>query len=239
MIIAKNVSLSYQKADKFFWGLDQISCTVPRGRITTFLGKSGAGKTSLISCIAQLQQKFSGLITCGGRDVRSLSPRERACSIGFVFQQFNLFPTLTVLENCVQPLTVVLKLSPATAQEQACEALQMVGVQEHSAAYPRQLSVGQQQRVAIARALCFKPAALLFDEPTSALDPENTAVIARIIKQLAQQGIAIGVTSHDMAFVRAIFDRVYFMQDGAIMEQYDKQQGVRLDEAPLIASFLA
>ncbi|PKN03730.1 amino acid ABC transporter ATP-binding protein [Candidatus Dependentiae bacterium HGW-Dependentiae-1] len=238
MIKGEKVSLVYKKNRRSFWGLNQVSFELPRGRITTFLGKSGAGKTSLISCVAQLQQRYDGLISYDESDMRLLKSRERASRIGFVFQQFNLFSNLTVLENCMQPLRVVLQFSAEKAEERAVETLALVGMQEAGGTYPRYLSVGQQQRVAIARALSFKPSVLLFDEPTSALDPENAAVIARIIRQMAQRGIAIGLTSHDMSFVRAVLDRAYFMQDGSIVESIDVQQCKIFDTAPLLNSFL-
>lgn len=238
MIKGEKVSLMYQNDTQAFYGLNQVSFQLLPGRITAFLGKSGAGKTSLISCIAQLQSQYTGRITHAASDIRQLAPRVRAERIGFVFQQFNLFPNLTVLQNCMQPLMVVLKFDQQQAQDRAHEALNIVRMREYEKKYPGQLSVGQQQRIAIARALCFKPQVLLFDEPTSALDPENSTVIAQTIKNLAQCGVAIGLTSHDMTFVRAIFDRAYFMQEGAIVESFDSQQDVTLEDMPLLKSFL-
>lgn len=229
MIKGKNVSLCYQRLQQVI--LNDVSFELPIGRITTFIGPSGAGKTSLLRCIAQLECNYTGLICDDDSDMRAISARERIVHIGFVAQQFNLFPHLSVLENCAQPLYVTGAMERMQAERRACDILNTLGISALCKKYPQQLSGGQQQRVAIARALCFNPTTLLFDEPTSALDPENTAVIAMLLLQLARQGVAIGVTSHDMSFVNHILDRVYFMREGSICSLYDAAEGATLSDS--------
>lgn len=238
MICAKNVSFDYQDDLEQKSVLKDVSFCLPTGRITIFLGKSGAGKTTLFSCITQLQKKYTGTITIDDVDIQKMSSQQRASSIGFVSQQFNLFPHLTVLKNCSQPLQIVLGLSSQKADKRALEMLSLLNIETLRDNCPAQLSGGQQQRVAIARALCFKPQVLLLDEPTSSLDPQNTKNIVDIIQNLCQNNIAIGITSHDMAFVSLMVDRIYFMQEGKIAEQFDKQVKSTFNDGGNIQLFL-
>jgi ABC-type polar amino acid transport system ATPase subunit len=150
-----------------------------------------------------------------------MSHEERAKAIGFVFQHFHLFPHMSVWENCIHPLLTVLHLSRETAEERVHKILSQLHMEEFYDAYPSSLSGGQQQRVAIARALGLQPKALLFDEPTSALDPVSSKLLQEMLLQLAQEGIAIGLSSHDMSFVSSVLDRVYFLEGGSIIESYD------------------
>jgi ABC-type polar amino acid transport system ATPase subunit len=216
--------------------LQDITCTLPIGRITTFIGKSGAGKTTLLKSLVGLMHINKGQIIINSKPLNMMNTRQRVEEIGYVFQDFNLFPHLTVLENCVDPL-LIYGIPYAQAYERAYLVLQKLGVKTLINKYPAQLSGGEQQRIALARALCFKPKVLLLDEPTSALDPENVWNLVTILKSLAQQGIAIGITSHDMNFVNQIVDQIYFMQDGKIVEQYDKQQA-SINTQSLIGTFL-
>ncbi len=238
MICANEISFKYQNNLEKKKILNNVSFCLSPGRITTFLGKSGAGKTTILSCITQLQSNYAGAITIDGIDIQTMSSQQRASLIGFVFQQFNLFPHLTVLKNCSQPLQVVLDLSPQEAEKRALEMLSLLGIETLRDKYPSQLSGGQQQRVAIARALGFKPQVLLLDEPTSALDPENTQNIVNIIQELRKSNIVIGITSHDMAFVSSIIDRIYFMQEGSIVEEFDKQDKSTFNNSSNIQLFL-
>lgn len=236
MITVKTLTLT-QNSDSMKPILKNISCKIPNGRITLFIGKSGAGKTSLLKCIAQLQTAYKGSIECNGINISTLSPQERVKQIGFVFQHFNLFPHMNALNNCINPLMHVAGLSQEEASNMAYEKLELLGMKEFAASYPNQLSGGQQQRIAIARALCLNPKFLLFDEPTSALDPENSKALQLIIKDLSKQGISIAIASHDMAFVKDLADSIYFLDNGSIQEVYD-QKVTSLDDCPAIATYL-
>lgn len=237
MISAKKLTLTTPSNANNRTILNNVSFEIPQGRITFFLGKSGAGKTSLMKCIAQLQPNYTGNIAYNGIDIKSFSPRERAKHIGFVFQQFNLFPHMTVLENCINPLIHVIGLSRALAEKRASEALEQVEMSSFAQQYPSKLSGGQQQRAAIARALGLNPQFLLFDEPTSALDPENSRSLQQVIIALLRQGITIAIASHDTLFVQGLIDKVYFLEDGAIVERYDQQKS-DVKDCPRIAAFL-
>lgn len=217
--------------------LNNISCMLEPGRITTFIGKSGAGKSSLLSCIAQLQN-YEGIINYNQKSIAELSPVERVATIGFIAQQFNLFANLTCLQNCVQPLQYVLNMNYEAAHAKVIEIFKMLEIEEIISHYPSQLSGGQQQRVAIARALCFNPKVLLFDEPTSALDPEMSMQVASIIKNLAANNIAVGVVSHDVSFIKVILDKIYVMKNGTIIEDFDKEVHI-LKDSKYVGSFLS
>lgn len=236
MLNVKKLTMWYSTGKSKKKVLNDISCMLESGRITTFIGKSGAGKSSLFSCFAQLQH-YEGLITFNQKPIQELSSVERVSAVGFIDQQFNLFSNLTCLTNCTQPLRVVLKISQEEAYEKAMSFFKLLEIDEIAQSYPSQLSGGQQQRVAIARALCFNPKVLLFDEPTSALDPEMSAQIAKIIQEIAQKNVAVGIITHDVSFINAIFDRIYFMKDGVIIESFDKQVNV-LEDTIHIRSFL-
>lgn len=195
-------------------------------RSTLLVGKSGAGKTTILSCIAQLQQQYSGIITISRahieQNIATLSPIERACTIGYIAQQYNLFTHLNALENCMQPLQVILKMSQEQAYKIALEKLNLFSIDHLATKYPNQLSGGEQQRVAIARALCMEPQALLFDEPTAALDSENSLQLAGIFKNLAAMGKIIAGTSHDATFINALQDRIYYIDNGMIANSSER-----------------
>jgi ABC-type polar amino acid transport system ATPase subunit len=203
--------------------LRAVSCTLNAGRITSFIGPSGAGKTTLLKTLAGLLPISAGRILIDGRTLKDLSPAERAHTIGYVFQEFNLFPHQTALENCMNPL-LVYGLSNSQAGERARGVLQELGMDEWCRKYPRELSGGQQQRVAIARALCLQPSALLLDEPTASLDPFNTNILVTILKQFVQRGLIVGVSSQDTYFINAIFDTVYYLETGTIIEYCESAQ---------------
>jgi polar amino acid transport system ATP-binding protein len=164
-----------------------------------------------------------------------LSSSQRAEEIGYVFQDFNLFTHLSVLQNCIDPL-LIRGMTNEHAQQRAHEVLRQFGMQDFVGAYPSQLSGGQKQRVAIARALCLQPKILLLDEPTASLDPINTDILVDILQKLAGQGLTIGVSSQDMSFVRKILDRIYYVQAGEIVEFCDEMN--KLKSFPLITSFI-
>ena len=203
-----------------FHALKDIDLTVSEGERVVICGPSGSGKSTLIRCINRLEQHQQGSISVDGseltRDVRDI---ERIRSeVGMVFQHFNLFPHLTVLENCTLAPLWVRKMPAADAEALAREYLERVHIPEQADKYPGQLSGGQQQRVAIARALCMEPKVMLFDEPTSALDPEMIKEVLDTMIELAESGMTMLVVSHEMGFARRIADRVIFMDGGEIIE---------------------
>ena len=201
--------------------LRDIDFTVETGDVISVIGASGSGKSTLLRCINLLETPTSGEILYHGKNVlsRGVSPAEYRSHVGMVFQSFNLFNNMTVLENCMVGQERVLKRDKETARAHALEYLERVGMAQYVNARPRQISGGQKQRVAIARAMAMDPEVLLFDEPTSALDPELTGEVLKVIKQLAEQKMTMVIVTHEMAFAHAISDRVIFMDGGVIVEQ--------------------
>ncbi|MEI6806392.1 MAG: ATP-binding cassette domain-containing protein [Myxococcaceae bacterium] len=224
LITGKNIFLKYPKSKQ--WALENINFEIPKGRVTLFLGKSGSGKTSLLRCIANLNTSYTGNICFGDNSIKQLSRPDRVRAIGFVAQQFNLFPHKTVFQNCTEPQQLVLERSLEEAELKTKELLNSLEISHLADRKPHELSGGQQQRVAIARALCMDAQALLLDEPTSALDPESTGKLRDILKILLQQGVSIAISTHDMSFARSVFDRGYFMEAGKIIEE----SGSRIEE---------
>ena len=200
-------------------GLRQASLSVAKGEVVVIVGPSGSGKSTLLRTFNGLEAITAGEIVVDGHvlhqrsaDLRSLRQR-----VGMVFQQFNLFPHLTALQNLMLAPVKVLGLAAGDAEQRARTLLAKVGLAEKADAYPAQLSGGQQQRVAIARALAMQPAVMLFDEPTSALDPEMVGEVLEVMKQLAGEGMTMCVVTHEMGFARAVADRVIFMDRGEIV----------------------
>ncbi|MES2503879.1 MAG: ATP-binding cassette domain-containing protein [Myxococcota bacterium] len=217
LITGQNISLSYPKATQRT--LSDVNFEIPKGRITLFMGRSGSGKTSLLRCISNLITDYSGDILFENKPIKSLSNAERAKSVGFVAQQFNLFPHMTVLQNCVQPQRIVLGRSEEEASAKAHLLLSSLGIEQLASRKPHQLSGGQMQRVAIARALCMDAKALLLDEPTSALDPESTGKLREILNILLKNDVSVAISTHDMGFARSVYDRGYFLEGGRILEE--------------------
>jgi general L-amino acid transport system ATP-binding protein len=204
-----------------FHVLKDIDLDVVRGERIVIAGPSGSGKSTLIRCINRLEEHQDGTIVVDGvtltDDVKAVEKVRR--EVGMVFQQFNLFPHLTVVENLMLAPQWVLGLSRAEAEERAAQQLKRVHIGEQALKYPGQLSGGQQQRVAIARALCMRPRIMLFDEPTSALDPEMVKEVLDVMIELAGGGMTMVVVTHEMEFAKAVADRVVFMYEGQIIEQ--------------------
>jgi polar amino acid transport system ATP-binding protein len=198
-----------------------IDFTVGEGEVVCVIGPSGSGKSTLLRCVNLLEHPEQGNVIVRGEEITDPDCHLDAARqhIGMVFQQFNLFPHLSVLANCTVAQTTVLKRKPAEAALVARENLDRVGLTEKITAYPAQLSGGQQQRVAIARALSMDPALMLFDEPTSALDPELVGEVLTVMRKLALDGMTMLVVTHEMAFAREVADRVVFMDGGVIVEQ--------------------
>ena len=211
-----------------------LDATIHEGEVVCVIGPSGSGKSTFLRCINLLEQPTSGSIKVGGDEVTDPDCDIDAIrrNMGMVFQQFNLFPHLSVLDNCTVAQTTVLKRSKEEANAKARENLEKVGLSDKAEAYPAQLSGGQQQRVAIARALSMDPKLMLFDEPTSALDPELVGDVLSVMRRLASEGMTMFVVTHEMAFAREVADRVIFMDGGNIVEQGapDKVIGNPLEE---------
>jgi len=201
--------------------LKDIDFTVNKGDVISIIGASGSGKSTLLRCINLLETPTHGEIWYQGKNVldRSVKAPEYRSHVGMVFQSFNLFNNMTVLENCMVGQIKVLKRSREEAKTVALEYLQKVGMTPYINAKPRQISGGQKQRVAIARALAMGPEILLFDEPTSALDPEMVGEVLSVMQQLAQEGMTMLVVTHEMAFARDVSNRVVYMNNGIICEQ--------------------
>ncbi|MEE2682479.1 MAG: amino acid ABC transporter ATP-binding protein [Actinomycetota bacterium] len=216
MIVCENV-------DKWFGdfqALKGVTATIAEQEVVVVLGPSGSGKSTWIRCINRLEAHQKGTIVVDGveltNDLRNIE--KIRSEVGMVFQQFNLFPHLTVLDNVTLAPKWVRKMPKAAAEERAEDLLEMVGIPEQAAKYPGQLSGGQQQRVAIARALAMEPRIMLFDEPTSALDPEMIKEVLDVMKDLAHGGMTMMVVTHEMGFAREVADRIIFMEEGEIVE---------------------
>ena len=201
--------------------LKDIDFTVNPGDVTSIIGASGSGKSTLLRCVNLLETPSSGEILYHGKNVvgRGINQPEYRTHVGMVFQSFNLFNNMTVLENCMVGQIKVLKRNKAEARAAAMKYLDKVGMAPYINAKPRQISGGQKQRVAIARALAMNPEMLLFDEPTSALDPEMVGEVLTVMKELAQEGMTMLVVTHEMAFARDVSTHVVYMADGVICEQ--------------------
>lgn len=206
--------------------LKDIDFTVNSGDVISIIGASGSGKSTLLRCINLLETPTNGQILYHDKDVAGshVNAPEYRSHVGMVFQSFNLFNNMTVLENCMIGQMKVLKRNKAEARENAMKYLEKVGMAPYINAKPRQISGGQKQRVAIARALAMEPEVLLFDEPTSALDPEMVGEVLSVMKQLAKEGMTMLVVTHEMAFARDVSNRVVYMADGVICEQGSSKQ---------------
>ena len=201
--------------------LRDIDFTVNKGDVTSIIGASGSGKSTLLRCINLLENPTSGEILYHGENVvrRGFNAAAYRSRVGMVFQSFNLFNNMTVLENCIVGQVKVLKKSREEAKQHALYYLEKVGMAPYINAKPRQISGGQKQRVAIARALAMDPEVLLFDEPTSALDPEMVGEVLTVMQSLAQEGMSMLVVTHEMAFARDVSNRVVYMNEGVICEE--------------------
>lgn len=221
VIEVKNVRKSFNGLSV----LNGISFSVGKGEVVCLIGSSGSGKSTMLRCINLLEDVDGGQITVLGQDIGKLddidSYRRR---VGMVFQQFNLFNNLNVIENCILAQVKVLKKDRREAEEKALRELEKVGMKDFSRAYPATLSGGQKQRVAIARALCMEPEILLFDEPTSALDPEMVGEVLNVIEDLAKDDMTMLIVTHEMSFAREVADKVIFMDGGTILEEGSPEQ---------------
>ena len=224
--------------------LKGVSLSVQAGDVVSIIGPSGCGKSTFLRCLNRLESFERGELQVLGREVHAgalgwRQLRELRIRVGMVFQQFNLFPHLTVLENLVLPPRQVLKLPLAECQQRATRHLQQVGLAHRGDAYPGQLSGGQKQRVAIARSLCMNPAVMLFDEPTSALDPELVGEVLQVMRLLAETGMTMLVVTHEMRFAREVSNRVLFFNNGLIEEQGEPETVFANPRSERLRNFLA
>jgi len=216
--------IRFEQVNKWFGQfhvLRDINLDVAAGERIVICGPSGSGKSTLIRCVNRLEEHQQGRLVVAGTELRDdiKAIEQVRKQVGMVFQQFNLFPHLTVLENLTLAPMWVGQMSKAAAEERAMQQLQRVRIAEQAQKFPLQLSGGQQQRVAIARALCLTPKIMLFDEPTSALDPEMIKEVLDVMIELADQGITMLCVTHEMGFAKSVADRVVFMDEGQIVEQ--------------------
>ncbi len=219
--------------------LKKVFLEIPKKRISLFLGKSGSGKTSLLRCIAQLEKEYEGKILYKGKSLFEMAARELSQVIGFVPQSFALFPQMNVFENCMHPLSLHFSKKRGDLQKKVEKMLLSLDMEKYLLSKPHELSGGQQQRVAIARALLLEPSFLLFDEPTSALDPENTKLFVGIIQRLLEEGKGIVISTQDMAFAEMVFDRGFFLEEGSLVESYDRLIKKEMDKNSRFKEFLS
>ena len=238
MIKLNHISKSFGTVD----AVKDVSLEIKQGEIVCLIGPSGSGKSTVLRCIDGLEIPDSGTVEIFGEVIdfnNEASIKQARSRMGFVFQHFNLFPHMSVLDNLTLSPIQVLGMDKESAEKQAVALLKRVGLEDKKDAYPKQLSGGQKQRVAIARSLAMNPEMMLFDEPTSALDPEMVKDVLEVIKDLADNGMTIVIVTHEMGFAREISDRVLFMDDGIIAEQGTPEDIFKNAKNPRTIEFLS
>ena len=236
--------IQFSKVNKWYssyQALADVDATVKKGECVVVCGPSGSGKSTLIRTINRLEEIQKGKIFLEGQDIhgRGLNVNKFRAGVGFVFQQFNLFPHLSVLENVSLAQVNVKGRKPSQADARSLELLERVGLAHKAGAFPQQLSGGQQQRVAIARALAMDPPVMLFDEPTSALDPEMVGEVLSVMKALARDGMTMVCVTHEMGFAREVADRIWFMDQGRILEENDPATFFAAPRHPRAQAFIS
>ena len=237
MIKVENLSKSFQGMEV----LKEISVNINKGDVVCVIGPSGSGKSTFLRCLNMLEKPDSGNIFFCGEDLTNpkTNLNLHRQKMGMVFQQFNLFPHMTVLENLTCAPMMLKKVPREEAEAKALELLERVGLADRANSYPSKLSGGQKQRVAIVRALCMDPEVMLFDEPTSALDPEMVGEVLDVMKALARRGLTMVVVTHEMGFAREVSNRVLFLDDGVIAEEGSPDQIFDHPQCERLQSFLA
>lgn len=237
LIKVENLSKSFGKVQV----LKGITTEIHKGEVVVIIGPSGSGKSTFLRTLNLLEEPTGGKIYFEGIDITDpkININKHRQKMGMVFQQFNLFPHMTVLKNMTLAPMKLLKLSKADAEKRATELLDRVGLADRANAYPNQLSGGQKQRVAIVRALCMQPDVMLFDEPTSALDPEMVGEVLGVMKKLADDGMTMAVVTHEMGFAREVADRVLFIDEGIIMEEGTPEEVFGNPKSPRLKDFLS
>ena len=221
--------------------LKGIDTTIRQGEVVSIIGPSGGGKSTFLRCLNLLETPTAGKVYYKGQDItdKKLKNNEFRQQIGMVFQNFNVFPNMTVLENITLAPILEKKVPKAQAEEEAMALLRRVGLEEKANEYPRKLSGGQKQRLAIVRALAMHPEVMLFDEPTSALDPEMVKEVLNVIEELTRSGMTILIVTHEMGFAREVSDRVLFISDGVITEEGPPEQIFTCPRQPATIKFLS
>ena len=222
MIEVKNLRKSFDGTEV----LKGINETINKGDVACIIGPSGSGKSTFLRCLNLLEIPTGGQIIFEGEDLtaKGVDLNLHRRKMGMVFQQFHLFPHMTVIDNLTMAPVLLKKATKAQAEKKGMELLERVGLADRASAYPAELSGGQKQRVAIVRALCMNPDVMLFDEPTSALDPEMVGEVLDVMKELAKEGMTMVVVTHEMGFAKEVANRVLFMDDGVIMEEGTPQE---------------
>lgn len=237
MISVKNLQKSFEGNPV----LQGITVDINKGDVVCVIGPSGSGKSTFLRCLNLLEKPNGGSIIFEGDDLtdRKINLNLHRQKMGMVFQQFNLFPHMSILKNLTVAPMMLKKVPQAQAEAKAMELLARVGLADRAASYPNQLSGGQKQRVAIARALCMEPDVMLFDEPTSALDPEMVGEVLAVMKELARDGMTMVVVTHEMGFAREVSNRVLFLDEGVIAEEGTPEQIFTAPKSERLRSFLA
>ncbi len=236
--------IKVESLQKNFEGIEvlkNITTEINKGDVLCVIGPSGSGKSTFLRCLNLLEKPTGGKIIFEGVDLtdKKANLNLHRQKMGMVFQQFNLFPHMTVLENMTCAPVILKKMTPEQAKEKAMELLERVGLADRADSYPNQLSGGQKQRVAIVRALCMEPDVMLFDEPTSALDPEMVGEVLDVMKSLAKQGMTMVVVTHEMGFAREVSNRVMFLDDGVIAEEGTPQEIFENPQCERLKTFLS
>ena len=241
LISVKDLAKHYKNKAGEIHALDGITTDIKKGEVLVIIGPSGSGKSTFLRSLNLLERPTGGTITFEGQDV--MSPKNDINKLrqkmGMVFQHFNLFPHLTIMDNMTLAPKKLLKMSQEEAEKKALQLLERVGLQDRADTYPRQLSGGQKQRIAIVRALCMSPDVLLFDEPTSALDPEMVGEVLDVMKDLAKTGMTMAVVTHEMGFAKEVASRVIFMDAGKIVEEGTPEEIFENPRNERLKTFLA
>ena len=237
MISVENLKKNFKEIEV----LKGINLEIKKGDVICVIGPSGSGKSTFLRCLNLLEKPTAGRVIFDGSDLtdKKINLNLHRQKMGMVFQQFNLFPHMTVLENLTKTPVMLKKLSKEAAEQKAMELLKRIGLADRADAYPPQLSGGQKQRVAIVRALMMEPEVMLFDEPTSALDPEMVGEVLDVIKELALGGMTMVVVTHEMGFAREVSNRVIFLDDGCIVEEGSPEEIFGAPKSERLKSFLA
>ncbi len=237
LIKAENLQKSFGNREV----LKGINIDIHKGEVVVIIGPSGSGKSTFLRTLNLLEEPTGGRILFEGVDITDpkININKHRQKMGMVFQQFNLFPNMTVIKNMTLAPVKLKKATKAEAEERATKLLERIGLADRANAYPSQLSGGQKQRVAIVRALCMQPDVMLFDEPTSALDPEMVGEVLDVMKNLANDGMTMAVVTHEMGFAREVADRVLFIDEGIIMEEGTPEEVFGNPKSPRLKDFLS
>ena len=241
LISVADLSKTYKNKYGTIYALDGISTDIRKGEVLVIIGPSGSGKSTFLRSLNLLERPTEGTITFEGVDITSPENdiNKLRQKMGMVFQHFNLFPHLTIIDNMTLAPRKLLNMTKEAAEERAMALLERVGLEDRAYAYPSQLSGGQKQRIAIVRALCMQPDVLLFDEPTSALDPEMVGEVLDVMKDLAKSGMTMAVVTHEMGFAKEVGSRVIFMDEGKIIEEGTPEEIFDYPQNERLQSFLA